>query len=217
MKKEISVKPEKITELWPGELNMFSWMEFVAAIPSPLFVVTGWKINGKENACLQSWATFASDSGEFICILASVSKNGHMYRSLKETGCCVLNFPSADIFDKCHGTIEHNQFEADEITESGLTAEKAVCVNAPRIAECFLNIECDFLWEQSIFNNSNNVVIALKAVHINMDSNRYDHDMLGRFGKNGYIFNINSPRNHDTGEAVEESIGIIEIHNSLKK
>ena len=63
MKKEISEKPVKIIELWPGELNMFSWMDFITAIPSPLFVVTGWKANGKENACLQSWATFVSDIG----------------------------------------------------------------------------------------------------------------------------------------------------------
>lgn len=214
MKNEISAKPEKITELWPGELNMFSWMDFVTAIPSPLFVVTGWKSNGKENACLQSWATFVSDSGEFICILGSASKKGHMYQSLKETGCCVQNFSSSEIFDRCHQTIDNNQFETDEITSSGLTAEKAVCVNAPRVAECFLNIECEFLWEQNNFENSNNVIIALKAVHIGMDSDRYDHNALGRFGKDGYIYNINSPRNPDTGQAVEEGIGIIEIHNA---
>ncbi len=213
MKKEISAKPERVTELWPGELDIFSWIDFVAAIPTPLLVVTGWKSNGKENACLQSWATFVSDAGEFVCILGHASKKGHMYQSLKETGCCVLNFPSADIFDKCHKTIGNNQFDTDEITASGLTAENAVRIDAPRIAECFLNIECEFLWEQSNFENSNNTVIALKAVHISMDSDRYDHNVLGRYGKNGYIYNIHSPRNPDTGEVVEEGIGIIEIHD----
>lgn len=212
VKKEISAKPKKITEHWPGELAMFSWMDFVAAIPTPLFVVTGWKSNGKENACLQSWATFGSDAGQFVCILSNALKTGHMYQSLKETGCCVLNFPAADIYSKCHKTIDNNQFETDEITASGLTAENAVRVNAPRIAECFLNIECEFLWEQSNFENSNNAVIGLKAVHISMDSDRYDHDVLGRYGKNGYIYNINSPRNPDTGEAVKDSIGIIKIN-----
>jgi len=37
--------------------------------------------------------------------------------------------------------LENNQFETDEITASGLTVEKAIKVNAPRIKECFLNIE----------------------------------------------------------------------------
>jgi len=37
MKKEFTVKPEKITELWPGELITFSWQDFLTAIPSPIF------------------------------------------------------------------------------------------------------------------------------------------------------------------------------------
>ena len=40
MKKEITAKPDKITESWPGELTVFSWHDFVTAIPSPLFLVT---------------------------------------------------------------------------------------------------------------------------------------------------------------------------------
>ncbi len=51
MKKEFFTKPEAITEQWPGELAAFSWQDFVTAIPSPLFVVTGYKSNGKENPC----------------------------------------------------------------------------------------------------------------------------------------------------------------------
>ena len=211
MKKEFSTKSESIVALWPGELDKISWQEFVAAIPTPLLVVTGWKANGKENACLQSWGTFFSDTGTFICILGWVSKSGHMYQSLKETGCCVLNFPARDSYDRCHQTIDNNQFDADEITASGLTAEKAVVVNAPRIAECFLNIECEFLWEHQNFEGSDNMVVALKAVHIAMDSDRYDPDILGRYGKTGYLYNIHAPRNPDTGAAQRSAVGTIDV------
>ena len=38
----------------------FSWKEFVMTIPSPMFLVTTYKSNGKPNACMQSWATFTS-------------------------------------------------------------------------------------------------------------------------------------------------------------
>lgn len=212
MKKEFGTKPEAITEQWPGELASFSWQDFVTAIPSPLFVVTGYKSNGKGNACLQSWSTFVGDTGEFICIIGSVSKRGHMYQSLKETCCCVLNFSSRDVYDLCVKTIENNQFEADEITASGLTAEKAVSVNAPRIAECFLNIECEFLWEKEHFEGSRDVVVALKATHICMDSDRYDESKLGRYGKNGYMYNINSPRNPETGKAEPEAFGALDLY-----
>ena len=201
MKKEFSSKPEKISEQYPGELTTgFSWQDFVTAIPSPMFVVTGYKPNGKENACMQAWSSFVGSAGEFVCIISSVTKDGHMHKSLKQTGCCVLNFPSRNVVDNCMNTIENNQFETDEITASDLTAEPAVKVNAPRIKECFLNIECEFLWEHEHFENSKYVVVALKAVHICMDSDHYDETKLGRYGKTGYIYNVNSPRNPDTGE-----------------
>jgi flavin reductase (DIM6/NTAB) family NADH-FMN oxidoreductase RutF len=132
---------------------------------------------------------------------------------LKETGCCVLNFPSNEIYDHCHKTIDNNQYETDEITASGLTAEKSVAVNAPRIAECFLNIECEYLWERQNFENSGNVVVALKAVHICMDDDRYDQSKLGRYGKTGYMYNINAPSNPETGEAGTDGIGIIEFYS----
>ena len=38
----------------------FSWKEFVVTVPSPLFLVTTYKSNGKPNACMQSWANFTS-------------------------------------------------------------------------------------------------------------------------------------------------------------
>ena len=33
----------------------FSWLEFVTSIPTPMFLVTTYKANGKTNACMQSW------------------------------------------------------------------------------------------------------------------------------------------------------------------
>lgn len=211
MKKEFFTKPEMLKENWPGEMNAFSWQDFVTGIPSPLFVVTGYKANGRENASLQSWATFFGESGEFISIIGSVSKDGHLYQSLKETGCCVLNFPASDIYEKCYKTIEHNGFEEDEITASGLTFEEGQRVKAPRIKECFLNIECEFLWEHEHFKESSHVAVALKAVHICMDSDRYDESKLGRYSKDGYLYNINSPRDADTGEDLGEHTGIIQV------
>ena len=77
-----------------------------------------------------------------------------MYQSLKETRVCVLNFPSIDIYDRCIKTIGNNQFETDEITASGLTAEKASKVNAPQIKRVFLNIECEFLWEHDLLRGA---------------------------------------------------------------
>jgi flavin reductase (DIM6/NTAB) family NADH-FMN oxidoreductase RutF len=216
MKKDFSARPEKITEPW------CTWQGFLTAMPSLVFVVTGWKSNGKENACLQSWSTFVGGGkDEFVCIMGAVSKSGHMYQSLKETGVCVLNFPSYDIYDRCVKTIGNNEFEADEITAAGLTVERAVKVNAPRIKECFLNIECEFLWEHELFENagfwgSQEVTVALKAVNICIDSDRYDQSKLGRYGKAGYLYQIDSPTNPETGERTPSIMsGTVELNNPI--
>ena len=215
MKKEFSSKPEKIIEEWPGQFTTIgSWHEVITQMPQPLFVVTGWKPNGKENACLQSSSTFVGSGGEFICILGWVQKGGHMYQSLKETGCCVLNFPTRELSEKCFKTIENNGFETDEITASGLTAEKATKVNAPRIKECFLNIECEYLWEQVLSpENPDMVVLAVKAVNICMDQDYYDQNKIGRYGKTGYLYLANPPHNPDTGEVGVSGYAALEIYS----
>jgi flavin reductase (DIM6/NTAB) family NADH-FMN oxidoreductase RutF len=210
MKNEFGSMPINFQEEWEGEFSSFSWQDFVTAIPSTLFLVTTYKDNGRENACLQSWSTFVGDGGEFICILGSVSKRGHLYKSLLQTKECVLNFPSSDIYKKCEQTIINNGYENDEITMSGLTAEKAITVYAPRIKECFLNIECELLWEKEHFEGCRDVVVALKAKHISMDSDFYDENKIGRYGRTGLMYNIHSPKNPETGEGFGTWFGAIE-------
>jgi len=211
-KKEIPTQPATVSTQWLADAGGFAWQDFITAIPSPLFVVTGWKANGKENACMQAWSTFVgSGADDFLCLLGSVGTGGHMYQSLKQTGCCVLNFPSREVSDLCFATIKNNRYEADEITASGLTAEPAVVVNAPRIAECFLNIECEYLWEHEHFPGSGQVTVALKAVHLCMDSERYDDAKLGRYGKTGYEFLVHFPLNPETGEMGECGPASIEM------
>ena len=210
MKKEFFTRPDAITEQWCKDAGGFSWQDFLTAIPSPVFVVTGWKENGRQNACLQSWATFiGAGTDDFVCVMPAY-RGGHMYKSLKETGVCVLNFPSNDIYGRCVKTIGNNGFETDEITAAGLTAEKAAQVEAPRIKECFLNIECEFLWERELLEGSGSFIVALKAVHICMDDERYNEAKSGRYGKSGYLYQIHCPMDPETGAVAPVGPGVIE-------
>lgn len=192
MKREYSVIPESMKSM---NTYGFSWMEFVTSIPSPLFVVTSYKSNGQPNACLQSWTCFSGSPSGFYAILSNVNKYGHMYQTLKEKGEAVLNFPSVDIYDKCIATIANNGFDNDEITLSGLTAEKASLIDAPRIKECFLNLECRYLWEREIKEGDTNVLICLEVVNICIDELHLDEMVQGRYGENGYLYNIHYPVN----------------------
>ncbi len=205
MKKEF----DKFPEAFGGqEFFGFSWLEYTAAVPSPLVVVTGYKSNGMPNATMQSWCTFTGAEG-YHCVFSSVHKSGHMYCSIKETGCCVVNFPSADILDKCMDTIKNNGFNTDEITASGLTVEPSCRVNAPRIKECFMNMDCELEWERDLTENGTHAVICLKVTGISMDDRRYNNNDLGRYGETGYLYNIRSQRNPETGEVSPMCVGIL--------
>lgn len=195
MKKEYSKTPDSMKNM---ETYGFSWMDFVTAIPSPLFVVTTYKSNGKPNACLQSWACFNGSPNGFYAILSSVNKSGHLYQSITETKEAVLNFPSADWYDQCLNTIANNGFDNDEITLSGLTSEQASVVNAPIIKECFLNLECRYLWEREIVEGSSHVLMCLEVVNINADEIYLDETLQGRYGDTGYLYNIHYPVNPES-------------------
>ncbi len=205
MKKEF----DKFPEAFGGqEFFGFSWLEYTAAVPSPLVVVTGYKSNGMPNATMQSWCTFTGAEG-YHCVFSSVHKSGHMYCSIKETGCCVVNFPSADILDKCMDTIKNNGFNTDEITASGLTVEPSCRVNAPRIKECFMNMDCELEWERDLTEDGTHAVICLKVIGISMDDRRYNNNDLGRYGETGYLYNIRSQRNPETEEVSPMCVGIL--------
>lgn len=171
----------------------FSWKEFVMTVPSPLFMVTTYKPNGLPNACMQSWATFASaDRGKgFYAILASVNKGGHLYGTLKEKRAAVINFMSASFFDACMASIRHNRFDEDEISASGLTPVRAEWVDAPMAAECFMNLECAFLWEKEIVPGDDHVMVCLEVVGAHID----EAYLADKTGEKGLLYNVHYPLN----------------------
>lgn len=213
MKKEYSAMPKSMSKM---ETYGFSWMDFVTAIPSPLFVVTSYKNNGKPNACLQSWACFSGDEKGFYAILSSVNKSKHLYQTIQEKKEAVLNFPSTDIYDFCLKTITNNDFNDDEITLSGLTSVPASKVDAPRIKECFLNLECEYLWEKEIVPYSPSVLLCLKIVNICADTSHLDENTKGRYGETGYLYNIHYPVNPENFHGKSNDwVGILKKHRDM--
>ena len=186
----------------------FSWLEFVTSIPTPMFLVTTYKSNGKTNACMQSWSSFTTaDKGRrFFVILSSVNKGGHLYQTLLEKGCAVVNFLSVDLYDRAMATIRNNQWEADELSESGLTAVKAEKIDAPMVDESFMNLECKFVWEKEIVPGDDHVMACLEVVNVHMDEKFLD----SRIEENGIIYNIHHPINPEkfTGKA-HDYVGIV--------
>ena len=188
MKRSYFSVPERMKGL---ESWGFNWLEFVTSVPSPMFLVTSRKNNGKANACMQSWACFttADHAKHYCAVLSSVNKNGHLYKTLKENGDAVINFLSAELYERAMATIRNNQWETDEIAASGLTAVPTEKVDAPMIEECFMNLECRFLWEKEIIPGDDHVLVCLDIVNVHMD----EAYLNSRIGENSLLYNIHHP------------------------
>lgn len=172
--------------------------------------MTSYKSNGQPNACMQSWTTFTGGKNGYFAIVSAVSKYGHLYRTLHETGATVINFMSADLYDKCMSTCKNNGFEIDEIKTAGLTSVKAEKVNAPLIDECFMNLECRFKWEKEIAEGDDYVLVCLEIVNVHIDENHIDENNLERTGEIGILYNIHHPINPESFKGTaHDYVGII--------
>ena len=210
MKHEIQVgTPENLEEIWPGSYNLFSWLDYAVNIPHPMFVITTWKANGEPNACLHAWGFLIGDRDNYTSILG-VLDYYHTYENiLREREWC-LNFPSLDDYEKCFQTIHVNEADNDEITEAGLTVELAQIIQAPRITECPVNIECQLEWHRPLYEDSKWHLMAGRIVHVAMDENVLTHDPTERMRNLRLMYNIRGTLNPISGEMHgPNSLGLI--------
>jgi len=209
LKHELNTQPACFKESWPGQLKIFSWIDYVTAIPQAMSVITTWKEGRIPNACLQAWTTYTGDAGGYYVIF-SILNNNHTYKNILRDKDFVVNFPDIDVFPKCYETIENNSDETDEIAGVGLTIEPSKAVDAPRIKECFLNLECRLGWHRPLHDGSLWHVFAGEVVHLAIDSNRVQSGTYRRYASGGFIYNIHNPTNPETGEQDGGMVGRIE-------
>lgn len=204
-------KPETFATTWEGQYEVFNWAEYLIGVPMPTFLITTYKENGLPNACLHSWSSFSGEGGGHFCIMGGIPiEYGHTIKNITRDKEFCINFPNKEIWEKCYKTIENNKFELDEIVESGLTVEKAISINAPRIKECFLNLECTLEWIKPLYEGSECCIVCGRIKHIAMDDEYFDENKKGRFGESGFIMNIHSPKNPLTGESLDDKLGFVE-------
>ena len=158
---------------------------------------------------MDSWLCFSSEN-DFYCIFGSVNKYTHMYEIAKNQKQLVINFPDKDVISKCMSTIENNRYDKDELALAGLHYQNGSKVNAPVVDECFLSLECEVVWEKPLFEGSDHFVLCVKVVNVWFDEEHYSADKLGRYGESGYLYNIHSPLNPETGEQEPSRVAVIE-------
>ncbi len=188
----------------------FNWLEHLTAVPAPLVLVTGYKENGLANGTMQSWFCFSSEN-DFYCIFGSVSKYSHMYEIATEKKQLAVNFPDKTCIEKCMNTIANNSYDLDELTASGLHYHNGSKIKAPIVDECFLNLECEVVWEKEISEGGIHVALCVKIVNVWMDEAHYNAGKCGRYGETGYLYNVHSPVNPETGQKDASTLGILNI------
>lgn len=200
MKHEIGIdQPNYISEDWPGKNEVFSWLEYIVTVPNPIFLVTTYKENGKPNANLHSWGFPVGDRDNFSFLLALL-KETHTFANILRTGEFCVNYPSFRDCAACFETIAKNGLEDDEIRDSGFTLESARLVSAPRIAECFFNLECRLEWNRPIREASRWQTLLARVVHVAVDEKVMVPEPEERARRMGLMYNMRSNVHALTGE-----------------
>lgn len=107
--------------------------------PGPIMLVSS-KSRSKTNIMTMGWHMVMEFSPSLIGCL--ISSGNHSHRMIRDSGECVINLPTARLTDQVVGIGNTSGSEIDKFAEFGLTADKAIEVDAPLIRECHANFEC---------------------------------------------------------------------------
>ncbi len=200
MKHEIGItRPPYLIEDWPGKYDVFSWLEYVITVSNPIFLVTTRKANGAANANLHSWG-FLVGEGEHYSSLLALLNTTHTYANILREGEWCLNFPSVELLPQCSATIACNGPDNDEIADSGLTIEAAQTVQAPRIAECAINVECKLAWHRPLHEGSVWHLFVGRVQHVAMDESAMVVTPEQRIANLELMYNVRGMVNPLNGE-----------------
>ena len=141
-----------------------------------------------------------SASGDHYSSLLALLDNTHTYANILREGEWCVNWPSAKYHPQCFATIHCNGPDNDEIVDAGLTAEPARTVQAPRIAECAINLECKLAWHRPLYEDSRWHLFLGRVLHVAMDEAVMAVDPDQRMEALGLMYNVRGTVNPLDGE-----------------
>lgn len=94
----------------------------------------------RPDVMAMSWHTMM----EFVPPLVGcvISNRDYSFERLKKSRECVLNIPTVELAEKVVGCGNVSGEEVDKFARFGLTAKASKRVGAPRVEECYANLEC---------------------------------------------------------------------------
>ena len=202
--------PKYFKAAYPEEFELFSHFETTSAIPQVLFAVTTWKENGKPNVCLHSWSCFHGDKTAFFAVMGCLYQHTHTFANIQREKCFAINFLPISYYDRLVKTIHSNHMEDDEFQVGGFTMEAANAINAPLIAEAFMNVECKLEQVQDLSGAGITSMVIGKVAHISV-SEEYAQGYENRYGKEGFMMLVPAPQDLLTGKPAQSAIATVNI------
>lgn len=107
--------------------------------PGPVVLVsTAWR--GRANVMTMSWLTMLDFEPPRVGIV--ISDRNYSFELLRASRQCVISIPEARLARAVVGCGNVSGRRVDKFARFGLTAVPASTVDAPMLAECFVNLEC---------------------------------------------------------------------------
>jgi len=188
---------------------VFSHFEFACGIPSVLHAVTTLKENGAPNVNFNFSGSFTGDGDGYFAVIP-LFRHSHTYRNILRTGEFVANFLGVEYFDACIATIHPNGDDADEFEAGGFHQERAKTVRCPRIHEAFLSLECRLERELDLSGSGRAALLIGRVKHIAAEE-AYATGIDAKYGEEGFMLNIHSPKNLLAGEGKASAVAVCKV------
>lgn len=119
-------------------------------VPRPIGWISTYGARGRPNIAPYSFFNIVSYAPYQLILSIGPRLNGQpakkdTLRNIEETGCFVANLVTWDLRDAMNATAVECPPHVDEFELAGITPEPARCVNAPRVRESPVNMECELV------------------------------------------------------------------------
>ena len=130
--------------------------------PGPVVMVSS-SHKGDRNIMTMGWHMILGDAPSLVgCFIWDQNYSRELIRRSRQ---CVINVPTYDMADEVIGVGNTHGPRVDKFKEFGLTAVEAEQVDAPLIAECYANFECELV-DASLIRKYSLFVFEVVKAHV---------------------------------------------------
>lgn len=149
--------------------------------PGPVVMVST-SHKGKANIMTMSWHMMIEFEPPLVACV--ISDRNFTFNIIKKTKECVINIPDVALASKVVGVGNTTGAKVDKFKKFQLSAESALQVKAPMIAECFANLECKVI---DMKMRSKYCIFILEVLQAWMTTSKKRQRMIHHCGDGNFI------------------------------